>query len=263
MDIFSSKASKSEVGPLPVWYTQYLEVSNCRNVPLKPTAKISEEDMILQSQNFKGTSDEEDWLAFVDENIFDNAPHNLSWEAYHASRERASKKSPCITSLLPLFKDDSKSPSMVRHGFDVIRRTTNFLNPLQTPVMEVDQPLFAIAKQIQWLFPDEYGEDVFVVLLGGLHLEKASFSMLGQLIDNTGWKQVISIVSNVFTFGKADSFLSCSHITRSRYAHQVTAAALKILLLKAYRNSSSESSINDWSINKEKKAAQFKFWCLI
>ena len=80
--------------------------------------------------------------------------------------------------------------------------------------MGVDQPLFAIAKQIQWKFPNEYGEDNFVVWLGGLHLEKASFAMLGQLMTNTGWTELVSTVSNVFTSGRADSFLHCTRITQ-------------------------------------------------
>ena len=152
---------------------------------------------------------------------------------------------------------------MVRHGFDVIRRTTKFLNPQQIPVMEVDQPLFAIAKQNQWLFPDEYGEDFFVVLLDGLHLEKAALKMIGHLLKGTGWVEVISIVANVFTSGRAESFLDCTHITRTRYSHQVTAAALKILLLRAFKNAQSSSTIKEWSQNREQQSQQFKFWTLI
>ena len=75
--------------------------------------------------------------------------------------------------------------------------------------MGVDQPLFAIAKQIQWKFPNEDDEDNFVVWLGGLHLEKASFAMLGQLMTtNTGWTELVSVVSNVFTSGRADFFIA-------------------------------------------------------
>ena len=64
--------------------------------------------------------------------------------------------------------------------------------------MEVDQPLFATAKENQWLFPDTYGEDFVVVLLGGLHLEKAALKMIVHLLKGTGWVEVISFVANVF-----------------------------------------------------------------
>jgi len=45
-----------------------------------------------------------------------------------------------------------------------------FLNPGQTTVMAVDQPLFALAKQIQWQWPNTYGEDKFIVMFGGLYI---------------------------------------------------------------------------------------------
>ena len=72
------------------------------------------------------------------------------------------------------------------HGFDIIRMTAEFLNSGKTPVMMVDQPLYTLSKQIQWLFPAEYGEEEFVVLLGGLHLEKASLKLIGHLLRGTG-----------------------------------------------------------------------------
>ena len=44
------------------------------------------------------------------------------------------------------------------HAFKLIKMT-DFLNPGQTPVMIFDQPLYAIAKNIQWNMPERYGED--------------------------------------------------------------------------------------------------------
>ena len=43
---------------------------------------------------------------------------------------------------------------------DVAKATTNFLNPGQVPVVAADQPLFAIAKQVQWKWPSLYGDVV-------------------------------------------------------------------------------------------------------
>ena len=47
---------------------------------------------------------------------------------------------------------------------DLVKRTTPFLNPGQTPVIEVDQPLYAAGKQLQWMIPDKYGENKFLLL---------------------------------------------------------------------------------------------------
>jgi hypothetical protein len=45
--------------------------------------------------------------------------------------------------------------------------------------------LFALVKQIQWTIPD-FREDKFVVLMGGLHIEMASFKVLGKWLSDSG-----------------------------------------------------------------------------
>ena len=55
---------------------------------------------------------------------------------------------PCISTLLPLFEDQAKSPA-IKHSMDIISTATNYLNPGQIPIMTVDLPLYALAKQIQ------------------------------------------------------------------------------------------------------------------
>ena len=65
--------------------------------------------------------------------------------------------------------------------------TTAFLNPGQTPVVAADQPLYDLAKQIQWQWPEEYGEDKFVVMFGGLHIEMAALKSMGMLLKDSDW----------------------------------------------------------------------------
>ena len=61
-----------------------------------------------------------------------------------------------------------------------------YLNPGQTLVMACDQPLFDIAKQIQWISPNSYGEDLYVIMLGALHIEMAAWKALGKWLDSSG-----------------------------------------------------------------------------
>jgi hypothetical protein len=103
----------------------------------------------------------------------------IAWAAFHSSAQPPRNFDVTITTLLPLFPDDSKSVAMIRHSMDVIKRAVEHVNPGQVPVITVDQPLFAIAKIIQWNWPESYGEDKFVVLLGGLHIEMAALATLG------------------------------------------------------------------------------------
>ena len=97
-----------------------------------------------------------------------------------------------FTSLLPLFPDDSKSVAMIRLSMDVVKRAVHLLSPGQVPVLTLDQPLFTIAKQIQWNWPDVYGEEKFVILLGGLHIEMAGLTTLGDFLDGSGWTHALT-----------------------------------------------------------------------
>ena len=68
---------------------------------------------------------------------------------------------------------------------------------------------------------------------GGLHIEMAASKVLGNWLDGSGWTSVIVDVG-VTSTGVADSFIKVSHLTRTRRAHQITAASLYILQQKAY-----------------------------
>ena len=57
----------------------------------------------------------------------------------------------------------------------------------------LDQPLFAIAKQIHWNWPASHEENQFVIMLGGLHIEMAAFKVLGLAwLNGSGWTSVIT-----------------------------------------------------------------------
>lgn len=101
---------------------------------------------------------------------------------------------------------------------DIIKSNTDFLDPGQIPVIAFDQPLYALAKTIQWNWPDEYGEEKFVIMLGGLHIEMVAWETIGDWLENTGWTALL-VDADVASTGKADSFLQASHVSRTRYAH--------------------------------------------
>ena len=56
---------------------------------------------------------------------------------------------------------------MIQHSMRLIKQAVEYVNPGQTPIIAMDQPLFAIAKQIQWEKADLYGKDKYVVMMGG------------------------------------------------------------------------------------------------
>lgn len=50
---------------------------------------------------------------------------------------------------MPLLRDPAHSVATVRHVMDKVRDAVQFLNPGQVPVLTADQPIYAVAKQIQ------------------------------------------------------------------------------------------------------------------
>ena len=117
-------------------------------------------------------------------------------------------------------------------------------------------------KKIQWNFPDIFGEDKFVVLFGGLHIEMEVLKCLGDLLDSSGWTNAL-IQAGVVTSGRADAVLKASHVTRARRAHQISASALYILLQRAYSKNETEISFEDWIANHVETSPTFQYWCLI
>ena len=107
------------------------------------------------------------------------------------------------------------------------------MNPGQIPVLTVDHALYAIAKEIQWSWPSTTGERKYVVLMGGLHIEKAVLNVLGNWSDGICWVAIMA-AANVTTEGIADTFQNGSRISRTQWAHQVTAAALVNLKMQAF-----------------------------
>ena len=135
--------------------------------------------------------------------------HPEPWAPYHASKDRNKAKGKTETSMLPLFEEKSHSVSMICHVMDIVKSSTEFGNPQQTPFLTLDQPLYALAKQIQWNWPDEYGEDKIFIFLDGLHIEMAFARAIGTWLDGSGWSEAIHR-SQVTGSGRAESFISVS-----------------------------------------------------
>ena len=94
---------------------------------------------------------------------------SITWSAYHASKKRSRPFEVTITSLLPLLQDEAHSVATIKHALQKISETVRFLNAGQNPVVAADQPLYPLAKQIQWKWP-EHGEDKVIMMFGGLHI---------------------------------------------------------------------------------------------
>ena len=229
MSAFDEILSESQtVKPLPESYS---------NVPL---AVLKEKELTIPATHIdllqNPTQDAEVkkelcWLRHAQEKVEDafDGSLNISWSAFHADRESEKDMLPSLTALLPQFEEQSKSVAMSRHSMNIIKASVDMLNPGQTPVVAFDQPLYAIAKQIQKNWPDLYGKDKVVIMFGGLHIEIAAFKVLGEWLEASVWTYALT-QADVASSGTADSFLKASHVTKTRRAHQITACSLYIRL---------------------------------
>ena len=222
-----SKVKK--VPELPESYTNVKPAYISKN----PNPPVKQGQSLPDPNSFKSHLEEEfTWLEKVLHTNEVNDTANITWAAHHASQPRSPPFEVAIMSLLPLLRDQAHSVATIKHAMDKIQEAVRFLNPGQTPVMAADQPLFALSKQIQWKWP-EYGEDKFVIMFGGLHIEMAGLRSLGVLLQDSGWTSALA-EGGVASTGTADSFLGVFSVTKTRQAHQVTACSLYQLMKEAY-----------------------------
>ncbi len=152
----------------------------------------------------------------------------ISWAAYHTSKQAPVSHPITINALLLLFYESAQTVVMVRDGMEVVCQAVEHLNPGKTPVLTMDQPLYILAKQIQWQWLNIHGEDHYMIMFGGVHIEMIVCRVLGTWLDGSGWTRTL-VEEGIATSGTADSLLKVSHLTKTRYAHQLKAAALSVL----------------------------------
>ena len=77
-----------------------------------------------------------------------------------------------ITSMLPVFQNKASTSLMI------YPKSATEINPEQTPVFTLDQPLYVIAKYIV-RSKTEFNEDNYCAFLGRLHSEMLLLKLLG------------------------------------------------------------------------------------
>ena len=227
---------------------------------------------LTRDGNSQHTKEEYQWLDNASEVIENKRTGDdsldTSWAAFHASRQTPGICATCSTNLLPLFQESAHTVAMIKHSLNVISKAVEQLNPDQRPVITFDQPLYALAKQIQFRWPEKYGEDKPVVMFGGLHIEMAALKMLGNWLQGSGWAEAL-LQADISSPGTADSFLKAAHVSHTRRAHQITAAALNVLQHPAYDNycqiqtNQVPLAFETWCTQRATNIPQFQYWSTV
>lgn len=233
----SDSSDKTVIKELPSTYT---DIAPVEALTYKPQLLPTTSQLKSGETNFcPAIVDEYSWLDQAStlvtgqETVDKNIP--VSWAAFDSHQPScAPPSSVAISALLPLFPDQAKSIAMIRHAMAVIKLSVEQLNPGQVPVIAFDQSLFAVAKEIQWLWPSDYGEKKFVIVFRGLHIEMAYLKVIGDWLERSGWTVALAD-ANLAIPGTVESFLKATSVTRTRRVHQVTACSLYLLLKSAYQ----------------------------
>lgn len=81
-----------------------------------------------------------------------------------------------------------------------------------------------------------------MIMLGGLHIERTSMKLLGDLLKGSAWVTVLTETEVAF-WGSAESFLTGCNVAKTRQVHQLLDCSVFEILKRAFKNSA-ECSVN-------------------
>ena len=141
---------------------------------------------------------------------------------------------------------------------NIICKTISVINPNQTPVDTCDQPVYALTKQIQWRYPELFGNSKYFSLFGGLHIEKALLIVHGEFIKGSGLDKLLG-QSNLSITGMENTVVNVTDIKRCRYGLQISACAIYQQLVKAF-NTKSNITVWEWLAQKSETSTMTLYW---
>ena len=154
---------------------------------------------------------------------------------------------------------------MVKHAMHVVK----FLSPDQTPVIGMDQPMYAIGKLIQWKWCNtDFSEDTFVLMLGSIHIEFVIEAIEGKLTDGSGMS-AIACKAGFFTAGSADLFTTKPdrHLKLTRYTHNqlflLTLSIHKNEAYTIYQDQGGPCNRTQWEKNMKDMSKLFLYWSMV
>ena len=145
---------------------------------------------------------------------------------------------------------------------NIIKSTISSINPGQIPVDTCDQPVYALAKEIQWRYPNDFSDNQYFAIFGGLHIEQSLLGIHGELIAGSGLAKILE-VNDLSTIGVSAASLDVSEIKRSRYCMQVSLGAIYHKLKEAHKNSKSLLPVFDWLNKRAVNSEMCFYWKII
>ena len=100
---------------------------------------------------------------------------------------------------MPLLLENSHATALLNRVVNLVKESLEHLNTNWTPVLTMDQPLTAIAKEIQWLWPDSFSNNKYVIMIGGRGKggEGVMLRWPGEWLNGSGWPSAITTAGTV------------------------------------------------------------------
>ena len=110
------------------------------------------------------------WFNYIHDHLHDEEMlHRCNWASFCTSQVQ-NPGSKCSSVMLLLLQNEVATHAMVRHTMDIIDKVHKKLKLDQPLVITVDQLIYAIGKQVHWLYLDEYGDHKVLMMMGPLHI---------------------------------------------------------------------------------------------
>ena len=184
------------------------------------------------------------------------------WAKHHSSFQRfGTEINVGVNAILPMINKEVHRLDTMHHVMNMNKKITNFLNPSQTPVDTCDQPVYALTKTIQWMYPETLGSGKFLSILGGIHIEQSALFMHGEIIKSSGLEKILS--SNDLSIIGTSAVVDVNDIKRAFYCFQVAACAVFRKLKDAYIQSNYLLPFLDWLEHRSKESEICFSWKLI
>ena len=248
--------NNKKLAPLPTEYTDPKNVHRCSAEFFAPLCMYNFEDLgEFPALDFAKT-EEFKWLHQFTASTTDS----LSWAQFHIKEDHVAPiPMESTNSLLPLLRDKVNTLEMQCHIMTLNIKAVDALNPGQTPVDVSDCPVYALTKEAQYRFPDQYSN--YFAMFGGLHIEQCLLVIHGQLIQNSGLKEILESCS-LATIG-AGAVVDVNQIKRARYCLQVTVCALHRKLVDAIQKECSILEPSQWLQEKSVSNGMCFYWSLV
>ena len=162
-------------------------------------------------------------------------------------------------SLLPLLQDRVNTFDMQVHTMNLNIKAIIALNPGQTPVDVSDCPVYALTKEAQFQFPEQFSN--YFVILMGLHIEQCLLVTHGQFIEGSGLREILDACLLV-TIG-VGAVVDVNQIKRARYCVQVTLCSLYRKLVDAVKADGSTLDPWKWLEEKSLSSSMAHYWSLV